>query len=677
MKQKVKQKVKRLGAVLLTAVCVMGIAYPVTGEATQSTGGQKERKKKFIVRVMSEQQAVQLEKKYETSDSISKLGEKNLQEHSLAALELTDTEARKLEENESVQVLEPDIVVTASALSTRKVVKRKTKKGKQEQGWNWQAIHAKKEKQGKKKNVQVDKVKVALLDSGVDLFNDIEVKESINLIPKEEEVLPLFWDTSGHGTSIAGVLAAQENGEGITGIHPNVELYSARVLDGEKSAPVSRIVEAIYWAMEKQVDIISISFGTTQYSEVLEKAIKEAYNKGILIIAAAGNKKVVEYPAAMEEVVAVGGTDVNGEVCDYSARGEEVELVAPADQIRSTGSFDGTVISSGTSMAVPHVVGVAAKLWEKDRKKSADFIRQLMNASANLYGDTKEYGNGLVDYAHAEKIYDDFAKNYRPQNTQEENEEKIEKNLSPIEKFVDVNDVNGSWEGAEHKTCVTVATKGKGIAQATITAMKKGAIYPDKAESTVNGMGKYPYMHGYFKYDGSNALSNYVLSYIDLTKEAEEIRRGRVNYINTITLPYVPAANTFYKRIGWSNQGCTNNAQKGVFAWGVAIHNATDVYAHSIYGHNGEKFVRFYHNKEKNGNAYADNAAVVGERFEVAKDVAKNILSHYVKGEKGVAKDFVSNKYNASRFKVYNLDLYVQKAGDSSTANNLKKYSVR
>lgn len=150
-------------------------------------------------------------------------------------------------------------------------------------------------------------IKVALIDSGVDMFNDIEVEDYLNLIPGEEEVLPLFWDTSGHGSAIAGVIAAQDNDEGITGIAPNVELYSARVLDENKTVPVSRIVEAIYWAIEKDVNIISLSFGTTARSEALETAIKAAHEKGILIVAAAGNDGVVEYPAAMEEVMAVGG----------------------------------------------------------------------------------------------------------------------------------------------------------------------------------------------------------------------------------------------------------------------------------------------------------------------------------------------------------------------------------
>ncbi len=120
-----------------------------------------------------------------------------------------------------------------------------------------------------------------------------------------------------------------------------MELYSARVLDEDKSAPVSRVVEAIYWAIEKKVNIISLSFGMTVPSAALETAVKEAYDKGILIVAAAGNHGVVEYPAAMDEVMAVGGTDTDGTVCDYSAEGEQVEIVAPAEKVKATAGFDG------------------------------------------------------------------------------------------------------------------------------------------------------------------------------------------------------------------------------------------------------------------------------------------------------------------------------------------------
>lgn len=671
-----KENYKRLWSLFVVLSFVLSmIPSSNVRAAGRSENKEKTQKSTFLVQTQSKGQAVQLEKKYESGDTISSLSEESMQKHSFVSLELTKEQARELEKKESVELVEPDVQVQGSTIhyKDKKVKKIKSRKADKNREWNLQAIHTKQEK--KKANGK-NKVKVALLDSGVDLFNDIEVEESINLIPGEEEVLPLFWDTSGHGTSIAGVLAAQHNKEGITGINPNIELYSARVLDAEKAAPVSRIVEAVYWAMEKNVDIISISFGTTQYSEALEIAIKEAYNKGILIVAAAGNNGEVEYPAAFPEVVAVGGTDTSGNVCAYSAKGEEVELVAPAEQICATGSFDGTVICHGTSMAVPHVVGVAAKLWEKDRTVSADFIRQLMNVSANQYGDTKEYGNGLVDYEQAEKVYDEFAKNYEPGNTVEENKEAVGENDSSVEQFTDVNYVNGSWTLADHQSCVTEATNGKGIAQATIEAMKKGAIYPDKAESTVKGMGAYPYMHGYFKYDSNDAKNNYILSYIDLAKEADKIRRGKETY-KSISLPNVPKADTFYKTLNkkWSQYSCKNNAQKGAFAWGVAIHSATDVFAHSVYGCWKGKWQRFFHDRIKYGNDFADKENVVKQRMKAAKAVSKNIIAHYIKGEQGKPSDFYCDKYDQGCFKLYYLKTYMEKAGDSATAKKIKIYS--
>ena len=105
-----------------------------------------------------------------------------------------------------------------------------------------------------------EKVKVAIIDSGVDYTEDIDVYVRKNFVPGEDEVSIIYEDICGHGTSVAGIIAAKDNEIGITGINPNVELYSARVLDAEKKAPVSRVVDAIYWAIENEVNIINLSF---------------------------------------------------------------------------------------------------------------------------------------------------------------------------------------------------------------------------------------------------------------------------------------------------------------------------------------------------------------------------------------------------------------------------------
>ena len=122
--------------------------------------------------------------------------------------------------------------------------------------WNYHMIHA---IPAVVKRKQAEKVKVAIIDSGVNYSDDINVHERKNFIPGEEELPVLYEDFSGHGTSVAGIIAAKDNQEGITGINSNVELYSARVLDSKNIAPINRVVQAIDWAVEKKVNIINLS----------------------------------------------------------------------------------------------------------------------------------------------------------------------------------------------------------------------------------------------------------------------------------------------------------------------------------------------------------------------------------------------------------------------------------
>ena len=170
----------------------------------------------------------------------------------------------------------------------------------------------------------LDPVKVAILDSGVDYTEDIDVYMRKNFIPGEDGISVIYEDISGHGTSVAGIIAAKDNDEGITGINPYVQLYSARILDENKQAPASRVVAAIDWAIEQDVDIINISFGTTVDSEEIHAAIRRAYDAGILIVAAAGNNGVVEYPAAYDEVVAVGAVNAKGERTEGNVKEADV-----------------------------------------------------------------------------------------------------------------------------------------------------------------------------------------------------------------------------------------------------------------------------------------------------------------------------------------------------------------
>ena len=121
---------------------------------------------------------------------------------------------------------------------------------------------------------------------------------SVNFVDDEDNISVWYQDLTGHGTTIASVIVGDED-NGFEGVNSEVDLYSVKVLDENNQAPISRIVEGIYWCIENDINIINMSFGTSSYSKALEKAVEDAYNNNILMVAAAGNKETdVEYPAA-------------------------------------------------------------------------------------------------------------------------------------------------------------------------------------------------------------------------------------------------------------------------------------------------------------------------------------------------------------------------------------------
>lgn len=655
---------KRLTAVFLTLCIAAGMAY--SPYAVQGAT-QTDKEAGYMVKVVSDRALEDIKSEYEEEKTVSTLSDNNLEEKKIATVNIDSKEAQMIKQDNSTLYVEPDIIVTGSGTTEKQIENEAAE-------WNIQAIHA---DDTDVKNTG-DKVKVALIDSGVDLFNDIEVKESINLIPGEEEVLPLFWDTSGHGTSIAGIMAAQDNDEGITGIAPDIELYSARVLDADKKAPLSRVIEAIYWAIDKKVNIINLSFGTTVYSEIFEKAIQDAVNAGILVIAAAGNNGTVEYPAAFEGVMAVGGTDTNGDVSSFSATGKEIEVVAPAEKICSTGGFDGTIICSGTSMAAPHVAGIAARLWSRDLSVSADFIRLLIDASANSNcGTENECGYGLVDLERAESIYNDFKENYNSKESIENNRGTIEPNDEKIESY-DVDYVNGSWSLDVHQRVIL----GDQYTSSQIDILKKGAIYPD-ISSKISGMKAHPVWHGWAK-------TNYISAYVFITKMAYALKNGtnilKVSGVKDLGNTRENNMRNVVNQLSWSSSDILSGhkltkGNKSLFVLGMAIHHSTDIFAHSTRGRINGVWEHLDHTKKYNPNprnGMADDTSKFPYRYVTAKQVAKNILERYTTDKIGSTNEFVkgcSYKEAGTSWCVINLKENIA-IFDSENAKKLKDYSA-
>ena len=139
---------------------------------------------------------------------------------------------------------------------------------------------------------------------------------------------------------------------------------------------MDRIIEGIYWCIDNDIQIINMSFGSKVSSPALKKAVEDAKKAGILMIAATGNGSgSVEYPAAYDEVVAVGAIDSKANITSESNSGEQVELVAPSKQVNTEGLYGGNVVVGGTSMSVAHVVGAASVIWSRDTGKSENFVR--------------------------------------------------------------------------------------------------------------------------------------------------------------------------------------------------------------------------------------------------------------------------------------------------------------
>ena len=217
---------------------------------------------------------------------------------------------------------------------------------------------------------------VAVVDTGIDLDHPDLAQ---NIAWSYDEINDINGggdDDNGHGTHCAGIIAAIKDGNGVVGVNPYIKLYAIKVLDRRGSGSYTDVADGIIRAAkgpdgiidtDDDADVISLSLGGTYDSPEVHSAVQYAYNHGIVIVAAAGNDgdgdsstDEISYPAAYDEVIAVGATKKDDTIASFSNSGPYVELVAPGYDIYSTYKNGGYETLSGTSMACPHVSGVVA-----------------------------------------------------------------------------------------------------------------------------------------------------------------------------------------------------------------------------------------------------------------------------------------------------------------------------
>ena len=251
-------------------------------------------------------------------------------------------------------------------------------------------------------------VVIAILDTGVSSTHpDLSGKilAGRNFLGSD----PGAWeDENGHGTHSAGIAAARsDNGIGVTGVCWNCELVVARVLDAQGVGTWSGVAAAIVWAADQDlVRVILLNLGGTATDAATLAAVNYAAGQGKMLVAAAGNTNGADilFPARFENCIAVSATDHRDRLAGFSAQGSAMDLAAPGTEVLSSfGSRvmgDSYAVLSGTSMAAPHVAGLAGLVWSINPALTAARVRHILESTAKdlgAQGRDVQFGAGRID----------------------------------------------------------------------------------------------------------------------------------------------------------------------------------------------------------------------------------------------------------------------------------------
>lgn len=209
-------------------------------------------------------------------------------------------------------------------------------------------------------------------------------------------------DQNGHGTTIASILAAAtNNGKGIAGINWSARLMVLKALNSLGGGEYGNVSTAIRYAANNGARVINMSFGTYIDSIDLEQAVDYAVNKGVTIVAAAGNnsRNQLLYPAAYPAVIAVGAVDSAGYRASFSNYGPNLDVMAPGINIPSANyiAHDSYTSNSGTSFATAHVTGMISLMLARNPSLTPAQAEAIVKSTATPRGNTTEYGSGVID----------------------------------------------------------------------------------------------------------------------------------------------------------------------------------------------------------------------------------------------------------------------------------------
>ena len=477
--------------------------------------------------------------------------------------------------------------------------------------------------------VSANDVSIAILDSGVDLISSVQIQNQINLVEGEQYVSEYMMDMTGHGTAVASIIQS---------ILPEAKLYSVKILDKDNRTNLKRVIDGIRWCIDQDIDVINMSFGSLEKSEILENAIHEATEAGIVIVASAGNdgEQGVEYPAAYEETIAVGAVDNHADVTDFSSVGDEIDVVAPGTSIGVESMFGMHTWADGTSFAAPHVTAEIAALIANGEKQDVDFWRGLITDTGKILEDGE---NAIIDIDEALKQYEIYE-----QSTEEMNEVSVPKNIQEISTFEDEDiSYEGKWE--THEDLFDLASSGAGASSymtlIELSIMKHGATYADEVYKS-NGKKTFSiYWHGHYYTTSYNKYVNYIACYRYITKMAayggdtdsftkgvyglpedifsamsSKVKKDKIKGNNNEWVSWESLIGNGYSNMTSSQK----KKMRSIFLYGMAIHQATDTFAHSTFDSN---LVKIEHPS-------ADYISVCPKRYQDAKAAAQRTINLYI-----------------------------------------------
>ncbi|MBO2943241.1 peptidase S8 [Paenibacillus sp. F411] len=265
--------------------------------------------------------------------------------------------------------------------------------------WNLPAIQT---QQGWELSKGSEDVVIAVIDTGVDLqHTDLNGRlvDGYNVVNPDQSPN----DDVGHGTHVAGIIGALiNNGEGVAGMSWYNKIMPIKALDSSGSGTTYAVAEGIIWAVDHGAKVINMSLGNYADSQFLHDAIKYAYDRDCLLVAASGNDNTERpgFPAAYPEVLAVAATNPDMTRAEYSNYGDYIDVTAPGTNIASTYPDNQYAALSGTSMASPHVAAIAGLIRSLNPELTNREVMDLMISQAHDLGDPGKdiyFGNGQVD----------------------------------------------------------------------------------------------------------------------------------------------------------------------------------------------------------------------------------------------------------------------------------------